>query len=176
MAELNPQDREARPSHGELFIGKSSFTSNPPCDRLVGSAWGNSALVKTLVKYIKSEEIIGKETQEGWIEISSTGLMGLIGLTGLVCPGASLGEECAMIGVHLSLLFPGNEASMAGKMSDVYFKRRYTQTNSLPYVTGFTPKETDPIKCLPGTRHHVRLRGIHGPFYKELQIQLAEQM
>lgn len=91
------------------------------------------------------------------------------------CPWASLGE-CAMIGVHLPLLSPGNEASKARKMIDVYFKRIYTQTNSLPYVTGFTPKETEPIKCLPGTGHHVRLRGIHGPFYNKLKIQLAEQM
>lgn len=73
-----------------------------------------------------------------------------------------------MIGVRLSLLFPGNEASMAGKMSDVYLKRRYPQTNSLPYVTGFTPKETGPIKCLPGTWHHVRLRGFVAPFTESL--------
>lgn len=69
----------------ELLRAKCSFTSNLPCNSLVGSALGKQCSCQnTRQKYPKSEEIIGEEAQFGLTGTSSARLMALTGLTRLV--------------------------------------------------------------------------------------------
>lgn len=70
---------------GELLRAKCSFTSNLPCNSLVGLALGKQCSCQNShQKYPKSEEIIGEEAQLGLTGTSSARLMALIGLTRLV--------------------------------------------------------------------------------------------